>query len=341
MRQKAKSLAAIAACWLIAASALNTAVAEEVTLRLSYFGGQKGTTYAKGILPWVEAINKEGAGVLRIDPYPGGALVRSPRGQVKALTDGVADIAFVVFSYTPGRFTDTEVLELPTLYDNLRESSGVIRALYDKVMLKGFEDFYVPMIATTYPYNFHTTRPVKSIADLKGMKIRAGGPVAGAALRALGAVPVGMPMPAVAENISKGVLDGVASDWAVMYIYRIQEVAQNHYMQLFSTVPLGLMMTRKKFDSLPKKAQDLIAKYSGKWIEDRFVTETAKAQETLIAKNKATPGNTLVYPSEADKAAYDKLMQGVVQQWAGRDDRRKQTLEFVRTELKKIRAAAK
>ncbi|MEZ5653148.1 MAG: TRAP transporter substrate-binding protein DctP [Burkholderiaceae bacterium] len=341
MRHKAKSLAAIAATWLITAGSFNTALAEEVTLRLSYFGGQKGTTYADALLPWTEAINKEGAGVLKIEPYPGGSLVASPRGQVKALTDGVADIAFVVFSYTPGRFPDTEVLELPTLYNNLRESSGVIRALYDKGMLKGFEDFYVPMIATTYPYNFHTTKPVSKVADLKGMKIRAGGPVAGAALRALGAVPVGMPMPAVAENISKGVLDGVASDWAVMYTYRIQQVAQNHYMQLFSTVPLGLMMTKAKFESLPKKAQDLIVKYSGQWLEDRFVTETAKAQETLIEKNKATEGSTIVYPDDADKAAYDKLMEGVVQEWAGGDAKRKETLEFVRAELKRIRAAAK
>ena len=338
MRHKAKSVAAVAASLLIAASAVNTAVAEEVTLRLSYFAGPKGTTYAKAILPWVEAINKEGSGILKIDPYPGGALVRNPRAQVKALTDGFADIAFVVFSYTPGRFPDNGVLELPTLYQNVRESSGVIRALYNAGMLRGYDDFYVPMIVTTFPYNFHTTKPVNKVADLKGLKIRAGGPVAGAAMRALGAVPVGMPIPAVAENISKGVLDGAATDWSVMYSFRIEQVAKHHYMQLFSTVPIGLMMTKKKFGSLPKKAQDLIAKYSEKWVEDVYVKATRDVQESFIKKNKATEGHTIVYPDSADKAAYDKIMQSVVQEWAN-DDRRKKTLEFVRAELKKIGAS--
>ncbi|MBX2886036.1 MAG: TRAP transporter substrate-binding protein [Granulosicoccus sp.] len=314
------------------------AIAEE-TLRLSYFGGPQGTTYAKAIKPWVEAINADGEGVLKIDAFPGGALVGNPRGQVKALTDGVADIAFVVFSYTPGRFPDNGVLELPTLYENVHESSGVIRALYNEGMLGGFDDFYVPMIVTTFPYNFHTKEPVGSIADLKGLKIRAGGPVAGAALEALGAVPVGMPAPAIAENISKGVIDGAATDWSVLYSFRIDQVAPNHYMQLFSTVPIGLMMTKKRFAALTPEAQALIEKYSEKWIEDAYKTSTHEAQESFIAKNKSTDGHVIVYPTDEDKAAYDTIMNDVVQQWIKGGDGRAETLEFVRTELDRIRSS--
>ncbi len=332
--------ASAAAAAMLAGGAVSTALSKEITLRMSYFGGPKGTTWKDVMAPWAAAVNKEGKGIVKIETYPGGALVRNPRAQAKALTDGVADIAFVVFSYTPGRFPDNSVLELPTLYNDVNESSRVIRALHDKGMLRGFKNFYVNMIVTTFPYNFHTVKPVKKVADLKGMKLRAGGPVAGAAMRALGVAPVGMPIPAVAENISKGVLDGTAVDWNVLYSFRINQVAKNHYMQHFSTVPIGFMMTKKRFNSLPKKAQAIIAKYSGKWVEDLFVKVNTDIQNVWLKKTKAMKDHTIVYPSKADKAAYDKIMAGVVAKWAN-NDKRKKTLAFVRAELKKIRAAAK
>jgi TRAP-type C4-dicarboxylate transport system substrate-binding protein len=313
--------------------------ASEVVLRLSFFGGTNDSTYSKVVRPWLEGINAEGKGILKIDGYPAGSLVPNPRAQVKAVTDGVVDIAFVVFSYTPGRFPDNSVLELPTLYKNVKESADVIRTLYEKGMLRGFEQFYVPMLVTTYPYNFHTVKPVKTIADLKGMKLRAGGPVAGAAMRALGVAPVGMPIPAVAENISKGVLDGTAVDWNVMYSFRINEVAKNHYMQLFSTVPIGLLMTKKRFEALPPKAQELIKKHSGRVVDNSFVKVTTEIQAKWLAKTKATPGHTIVYPDAADTAAYQKIMDGVIEKWAGSDDRRKNILKTVKAELKKLRSA--
>ncbi|MDP4593821.1 MAG: TRAP transporter substrate-binding protein [Beijerinckiaceae bacterium] len=332
------AIAPLAAATLLAGSAaLTTVSAKEITLRLSYFGGANGSTWADVMKPWYEAINKEGKGILKIEPYAGGALVPSPRAQVKALTDGVADIAFVVFSYTPGRFPDNDIMELPTLYNDVRESSHVIRALYEKGMLRGYDKFYVPFLVTTYPYNFHTSKPVKKLSDLKGMKLRAGGPVAGAALRAIGVAPVGMPITVVAENISKGVLDGTATDWNVMYSFRINDVAKNHYMQLFSTVPIGMMMTKEKFNGLPKNVQALIQKYSGKWIDDLFVKTTTAQQDTLLAKIKADKSHTIVIPDAADRAAYNKIMAGVVTKWVKGNPNREKMLAVAQDELKKLR----
>ncbi len=333
-------IAAISLAASLAAACLvpTAASSKEVTLRLSYFGGPKGSTWADVMKPWYEAINKEGKGILKIEPYPGGALVPNPAAQVKALTDGVTDIAFVVFSYTPGRFPDNDVLELPTLYEDVRESSHVIRTLYEKGLLRGYEKFYVPFIVTTYPYNFHTAKPVKTLADLKGMKLRAGGPVAGAALRALGVAPVGQPITVVAENISKGVLDGTATDWNVMFSFRINDVAKHHYMQLFSTVPIGMMMTKEKFNSLPANVQALIKKYSGKWIDDLFVKTTTAQQDKLMDIIKADKSHTIVVPDKADKDAYNKIMEKVVDKWAGSNKKRRDILAVVNDELKKLRA---
>ncbi len=312
--------------------------AAEVVLRLSHFGGANDSTYSKVMKPWFEGINKEGKGIVKIEGYPAGALVPNPRAQVKAVMDGVTDIAFVVFSYTPGRFPDNDVLELPTLYKNVKESAHAIRTLYEKDLLRGYEQFYVPFLVTTFPYNFHTAKPVNKMSDLKGMKLRAGGPVAGAAMRALGVAPVGMPIPAVAENISKGVLDGTAVDWNVMYSFRINEVAKYHYMQLFSTVPIGMLMTKKRFAELPPKAQEIIKKHSGRAVDNLYVKVTGEIQDDWLAKTKKTPGHTIVYPDAADTAAYEKTMQAVIDKWAEGNDRRKNILAVVLAETKKLRA---
>jgi TRAP-type C4-dicarboxylate transport system substrate-binding protein len=255
---------------LIAALALPGFAKAEEVLKLSFFASPKDPTFSDVLLPWVEAINAEGKGIVRIDTFPGSALVRGPAAQAKAVSDGVADIAWVVPAYTPGRFPDNDVMELPNIIRDVRESSIAFRRLYDRGLLTGYEDFYVPLLATTHPYAIHTVKPVASMNDLKGMKLRAGGPVASAAVTALGAVPIGMPVPAIAENVSKGVLDGTGAEWNVMYAFKIIEVAKNHYMQRLGTVPLTVLMNKDKYNSLPEEARVIIDKHSGEALSRKF-----------------------------------------------------------------------
>ncbi len=104
-----KLLAAIAAFTV----ALAGTAQAQVTLKLADFAGANDSTYSDVIKPWFEDVNKALAGKVHIDGFPGGALGRNPAVQVKLVQDGVADMAFIVPSYTPGRFPDNEVMELP------------------------------------------------------------------------------------------------------------------------------------------------------------------------------------------------------------------------------------
>ena len=180
-----------------------TVDAEPRTLKLAYFASPKSPTFSKVLTPWAQDVVAASKGTIKIDRFPGGTLGRNPRVQVKLVLDEVTDMGFFVPSYTPGRFPDNEVMELPGLIENSFESGIAIWRLYAQGLLRGYDKFKVLMLVTTHPYTMHTKKPIKSIADLKGMKIRAGGPVAGATIRALGAVPVGMPIPTVAQNISR------------------------------------------------------------------------------------------------------------------------------------------
>ncbi len=203
--------------------------------------------------------------------------------------------------------------------------------------MRGYDGFHVIALWTTFPYNIHTDFPVTKIADLKGKKLRAGGPVAAATMKALGAVPVGMPIPAVAENISKHVLDGTAADWNVMYAFRIVDVATHHYMAQLGTVPIGVLMNKGSWEKLPADAKAEIDKLSGETLSRRFGKVNGRVQEDFLKKTQAMKDHTFVFPDKAALAEWDKTVDPVIGEWASHHPNGKKLLDTLRQELKAIR----
>ena len=307
-------------------------------LKLAFFAGANDSTYSGVVAPWIDDVNRTLAGKLRIDGFPGGALGRNPAVQVKLVQDGVADLAFFVPSYTPGRFPDNEVMELPGVIRNSRESSIALWRIYAKGLLRGYDEFHVIMLVTTFPYNIHTTFPVTEIADLKGKKLRAGGPVAADTIKALGAVPVGMPIPAVAENISKGVLDGSAADWNVMYAFRIVDVTKHHYMAHMGTVPIGILFNKRRWDGLPAGARAAIDALSGEALARRFARVNGEVQEEYLQRTRKTSGHSFVFPDAQATAAWDRTMNPVIDAWVAKHPKGKALLDALKKELAAVRA---
>jgi TRAP-type C4-dicarboxylate transport system substrate-binding protein len=323
----------------VALGVLSGAVnAAPMTLKLAYFGGPKNPTWGKVIAPWADDVVAASKGTVKIDKFPGGTLGRNPRVQVKLVLDGVTDMAFFVPSYTPGRFPDTQVMELPGLFNNSAESGVAIWRMYKAGLLRGFDKFKVLMLVTTHPYSMHTKTPVRSISDLKGMKVRAGGPVAGATIRALGAIPVGMPIPTVAQNISKGIISGSASDWNVLYAFRIVDVAKNHYMALLGAVPIGVIMSKAKWDTLPAAAKAAFDKYSGEAIARRNGAVNAVVQAALEAKTRKNPQHTFVDLNAAAKKKWADTVNPVIEQWAGKHPNGRVLLRTLKKEVAAVRA---
>ncbi len=319
------------------ATATTDANAKPLNLKMAYFGGPKSPTYSKVLKPWTKRVSNASKGTVDISTFPGGALGRNPRAQVKLALDGVADVAFIVPSYTPGRFPDNAVMELPGIVKDTSESSFAIWGLFSRGLLRGYDKFKVFMLVTTDPYTVHTKAPIKSIADLRGKKLRAGGPVAGATIRALGAIPVGMPIPAVAQNISKGVIQGSASDWTVAYTFRIIDVAKYHYMGLLGTVPIAAIMSKKRFDALPADARAAFEAQSGLALVKNFAKVNLKSNQVLEAKARKTKGHTFIDLNVAAKKKWDATVNPVINQWVGKHPKGKVLLSALREELAKIR----
>src|ERR1700722_4705093 len=183
----------------------------EDRLKWAVFTPDSEVTFRTVMKPFAEAVQRDTNNAVVFDLFPNGALGRNPGQQPQMVIDGVADIAWVIPSYTPGRFPDTEVLELPGVFTDLRVSSLVATRLNQGKVLNDYPDFYVIGMWGTAPYSIHTNFPVNSIADLKGKTIRASSKTESAALRAFGAVPIGMPLTETPEAISRGTISGTTS----------------------------------------------------------------------------------------------------------------------------------
>ncbi len=316
----------------------SAANAAPLTLKMAYFGGPKNPTYEHVMLPWIKEVAAASNGAMKIDAYPGGTLGRNPRVQVKLVLDEVTDLGFFVPSYTPGRFPDNEVMELPGLFRNNLESGVAIWRLYEQGMLRGYDKFKVLMLVTTAPYTIHTKTPVKTLSDLKGMKIRAGGPVAGAAIRAIGAIPVGMPIPTVAESISKGILAGTASDWNVLYAFRIVDIAKHHYMGVLGTVPIGVIMSKKRWDALPDSARAAFNTVSGEMLSRRNGKTNIKIQAMLEEKTRKDKSHVFVDLDAEARQKWETVLQPVITNWVNKHPKGKELLAAVKKEVAAVRA---
>lgn len=334
-----RKIGGIALLSVVIAAAGTPALAQQpVKLKFAVFTPDKEQTFLTTMKPFAEAVNKEAKGAVEIDLFPNGALGRSPLTQAQMVLDGVADIAWVIASYTPGRFQENEVLELPGLFRDLKESTTVYTRLVSSGQLKGYDDYFVIGTFGTAPYSIHSRGQITSLADIKGKKIRSSGAIEGATIKALGGVPIGMPVTEVPEAVSRGTVDGTTSHPSPLFDFGIARVTSAHYFTRLGIVPLAILLNKKKFDSLPKQAQDAIRKYSGEWTAVRFNEGIGAYNDSLVKQLQDDPKRKVVFPSDSELAAARTAYQPVIAEWAARTPRNAELLKVVEAEIAKVRS---
>jgi TRAP-type C4-dicarboxylate transport system substrate-binding protein len=314
------------------------AMAEPVVLKLSFFGPDTEVNYAKAIKPWVDAVNADAAGAVRIEAYPNGALGKALPAQPQMVLDGVADIAFVNPALVPGRFPDDQLFELPGLVNDMKEGVALYQALLKSNGLRGYSDYVV--IGSFMNANAHvfSRKPINSVGDLKGLKVRISGAVIGQTVKELGVVPVLMPPNEVVEAMGRGTVDALTTVPAAMIDFGIDRVTSHDYLIHLGTNSFAVLMNKKKFDSMPKAAQDVILKYSPGWINDTYLKNLSAYNTSVIEKFRADKKRTVVAPSESDLKAIKVASEKVTADWAAKSPQNAQLLAKARELLTQIRA---
>ncbi|MEQ8699377.1 MAG: TRAP transporter substrate-binding protein DctP [Bauldia litoralis] len=295
----------------ILGATVGTAQAEAKTLRFGVFFSERANVVQKVLIPWAKWFEKESDGTAKVKFFFGGSLGRNPRAQYKLVQGKVMDIAFVVPSYTPGTFPDLSILQAPNMARDAIEGSQSAWRLHEKGLLRGLDKIQVVGIFTTGAYSVHTTVPVKSVADLKGLKLRSGGSVQNEIVKAMGAVPVGMPPTRVAENITRGLLKGSVSEWNAAKTFKILEVTKHHFITSWGVLPLIIAMNKDAYAGLDAKAKAAVAK-SGPVMADLQGKASDEATNQAIAKIKADSQQTLTEASDADVAAMNKAFEPIL-----------------------------
>ncbi len=316
----------------------NSAAAEPVKLKFGTFEPPQAFILSKIFTPWVEKVNSECEGIMKIEVYSGGTLGRDPGTQLKLVTDGVADIAWIMNSYQPGRFMDDLVVNIPFAAHNSKEATLAIYRMYKKGMLRGYEDFVVVGLFAHAQYSLHTAMPVNSVKALKGQKIRAAGKMQHDFMEALGAGPVAIPITQAAENISRGVVKGTLSNSDAIQTFRIGDVAPNHFMLPLGTVTVMLAMNKKTYESLPEKARAAIDRNVEPLVRS-YGEKSDKYDKEILEGWQKDPKHKVIIPSDQQTKEASEMLQPVVDAWKRENPKNAELAKVYSEEAAKVRAA--
>jgi TRAP-type C4-dicarboxylate transport system substrate-binding protein len=232
--------------------------------------------------------------------------------------DGIADIVWTVVGYTPGRFPTTEVFELPFFVKDARAASSAYWRMFETHMKDGeFADVQVLGTWVHGPGLLHTSDPVRTPADLNGMKIRGGSRLVNELLERAGATPVGMPLPAVPEALSKGVIDGTTVPWEVTPAVKIPELVTNHTEfegEALYTLTFVMAMNKDRYESLPDDLKAVIDANSG--LEFSIFAGGVMQDEDAPARQVAVDrGNTIITIPASETEVWRAQVEPIYESW--------------------------
>ena len=257
MRAAERFLLSLCVAFVVAVSPASAD--EPVVLRISMHQSSSSPEMNQIIKPFVSYVESQSKGRIKIKVFPDGALHGASQG-FKALATDVTDIAPAYPIYQSHSFNLNLVTMLPLAFPTAYVGGRVSQELYAQYFAgewKKMECFplFSPVTAT---YDILTTKPVSSIKDLKGMKLRGGGAALNEIIERLGAIPITIQAPEVYTAFQQGVVDGLLFDTASILSFRLDEIGK-YYMPLGITrVGIPWAMSNKNFNRLPPDLQQVM-----------------------------------------------------------------------------------
>ena len=344
-RSLLKSTAAVA----LGAPALGGFAQQSVTLKFHTFMAPTSNVWLNMHKAWMDKVEKDSGGRIKFEAYPAMQLGGTPVQLYDQARDGVVDIVWTLPGNTTGRFPRVEVFELPFMMNNAEATSKAYWEYVQTVAADEFKDTQVIALHVHGPGVIHTAeRPVKSVADLKGVKMRAPTRQVTKMLGSLGAVPVGMPLPGIPDALSKGTIQGCVIPWEVVPSVKVHELTKYHAEfdpaggSLYTTT-FVMAMNKAKYNSLPPDLRKVIDNNSG-MATSAWLGKVQQAGDVPGRKAAADRGNSIFTVSAAEAQEVRRRSRAIEVEWVEDMNKRghdgKKLLETARALIDKHGQAA-
>ena len=304
----------------LATPALGAFAQQVVTLKFHTFMAPQSGVWLTMHKPWMEKVEKESGGRIKFEAYPAMQLGGTPVQLYDQAKDGVVDIVWTLPGNTAGRFPRVEVFELPFMMNNAEATSKAYWEYVNTVAQDEFKDTHVIALHVHGPGMFHTAdKQIKNVSDLKGMKLRAPTRQVTKLLSAVGASPVGMPLPQIPDALSKGTITGCVIPWEVVPSVKVHELTKFHSefpsnAPALYTTTFVMAMNKAKYESLPPDLKKVIDNNSG-MATSAWLGKTQQGNDPASRKIAADRGNTIYSITAADAAEFEKRSSQVDDEW--------------------------
>jgi TRAP-type C4-dicarboxylate transport system substrate-binding protein len=242
-----------------------------VELKLSHFLPTANGMHVDFMEPWAREVERRTDGAVTVAIFPAGTQLGNVATQYEQVRAGVVDIAHGLHGIPAGRFPRTSIIDLPFIAQTADGASRALWALHDEHFAQEYEGVKVLAVHAHNAGLIHTRgRQVKTMDDLRGLRIRFPSTPTRMMLEQLGAVPVGLPPGQIYENLQKGVIDGLVMPWDPMHSFKLAELVEYHLDARCYTVSFFFVMNERRYETLPDDVRGAIDDLSGEALVARF-----------------------------------------------------------------------
>jgi TRAP-type transport system periplasmic protein len=309
-----------AAAAALGAPHLSGLAQQAVTLKFHTFMAPTSNVWLTMHKAWMDKVEKDAAGRIKFEAYPAMQLGGTPVQLYDQARDGVVDIVWTLPGNTAGRFPRIEAFELPFMMNNAEATSKAYWEYFQTQCPDEFKETQVLALQVHGPGMFHTTsKPIKSAADLKGLKMRGPTRQVTKLLASVGATPVGMPLPGIPDALSKGTIDGCVIPWEVVPSVKVHELTKFHSefpasSPALYTTTFVMAMNKAKYESLAPDLKKVIDANSG-LATSAWLGKTQQGNDPNGRKAAVDRNNTLYTFTNEQTQEFIKLSAAIDDEW--------------------------
>jgi TRAP-type C4-dicarboxylate transport system substrate-binding protein len=334
-----RSLCVFAAAAALASSSFAALADEPVMLRYGDPGPTDASIHTDLVAPWADKVNKEGGGTLDVHVFVGYSLVNMVN-TLDRVADGVADLAFCILGPVSSQFPKTLVSTLPFEASNGHEAGLALQRLYDKGIISDEWTKVKPIAFGDFAnLTYHTVPMVKTLDDLKGLKISAQGRIEGQTLEALGASPITLPINDVYEALKRGTVVGAAIGWPADVDFKLTEIAKHHLRESLGGASAVMIMNNATYAKLSGKAKAVIDANIGTVFTNWFNKVIDDTEHRNVDEvEHQMKDQTVTRLSDEQRAIWKARAQPVIDNWVKSTPNGAAVLAAFRKEIADIRA---